>query len=103
MAVDTRPCVTISDPTLWQRVFRIRPTRKDSISKAFRRSVSRLASIWSHRNRLLLARHRNDQGPNARPKIKASGTHWSFRHCDCAIGHTSPLPFLEFMARWKLE
>ena len=48
MAVDTRPYVTFSDPTLWQRVFRIRPTRKDSISKALPWSVSRLESIGSH-------------------------------------------------------
>ena len=102
MAVDTRPYVTFSDPTLWQRVFRIRPTRKDSISKALPWSVSRLESTWSHRNSLIGSAPQRPR-PKCKSKNKASGTHWSFRHCDTAIGHTSPLTFFEFMARWKLE
>jgi hypothetical protein len=103
MAVDTGPYVTFSDPTLWRRGFRIRPTRKDSISKAFRRSVSRLASIRSHRNSLVIGSAPQRSRPKCKSKNKASGTHWSFRHCDSAIGHISPLPFFEFTARLKLE
>jgi len=66
MAVDTRPYVTFSDPTLWQRVFRIRPTRKDSISKALPWSVSRLESTWSHRNSLI-----GSAPQRPRPKCKS--------------------------------